>query len=64
MVEKHNRSPEEARRKVAEEAWLNYFNRVLYEQNLITERQRNQMISKIASRKPSATTQKAREMEL
>lgn len=64
MVQKHNRGPDEEKKQAVETAWLNYFNKVLYEQNLITERQRNQMTSKIASRKPSATKQTAREMEL
>ena len=64
MVKKQYDWLEEQRRQAAEEAWLNYFNRVLYEQNLITERQRNQMVSKIASRKSSAAKQKDRDMEL
>ena len=64
MVKKQDDRLEEQRRQAAEEAWLIYFNRVLYEQNLITERQRNQMVGKIASRKPSAAKPKDREMEL
>lgn len=35
----------------AEQIWLNYFNRVLYEQGIITETERNQMNLKIAKRK-------------
>ena len=64
MVKKQDDRLEAQRRQAAEEAWLNYFNRVLYEQNLITERQRNQMVGKIASRKSSVTKQKDRDMEL
>lgn len=65
MAEKsRNITGVQERQKVAEDIWLNYFNAVLYEKNLITERQRNQMINKIASRKPSAAKQKHRELEL
>lgn len=37
------------REAVAEELWLIYFNNVLYEKGMITERQRNQMKLKIMS---------------
>lgn len=37
---------------MAEQAWLLYFNRVLFEQGLITERERNIMALKIDQRQP------------
>lgn len=40
----------------AEQIWLNYFNRVLYEQGVITEAERNQMKLKIAKRKKTNLT--------
>lgn len=52
MADKRSNGMEEARRQVAETAWLHYFNRVLYEQNLITQRQHTQIAGKIAARKP------------
>ena len=36
--------------KLAEELWLNYFNRVLFEEGLITESERNRMTNLIADR--------------
>lgn len=63
MAQKQLLTPEEQRRRMAEAAWLNYFNKVLYEQNLITEQQRNRLTSMIASRKPAAK-KKNIEMEL
>lgn len=42
---------QEMRKQVAaEELWLNYYNAVLYAKGIITERERNQMASKIAAR--------------
>ena len=64
MAQKHGRSPEEEKKQAVEAAWLNYFNKILYEQSIITEQQRNQIANKIATRKPSAAKQKSREMEL
>ena len=65
MAEKYRNTPGvQERQMVTEEIWLNYFNAVLYEKNLISERQRNQMINKIANGKPSATKQKHQELEL
>ena len=64
MADKQLLTTEEQRRRMAEEAWLNYFNKVLYEQNLITEQQRNRLTGMIASRKSSATKKKDIEMEL
>lgn len=37
---------------MAEQAWLNYFNKVLFEKGLITERERNKMVLKIDQRQP------------
>ena len=37
--------------KFAEEAWLNYFNRYLLEQGVISEKQYKKMTEKIATRK-------------
>ena len=54
MADKRSNGMEEARRQVAEAAWLDYFNRFLFEQDLITERQRNQMIGMITDRNVSA----------
>lgn len=38
-------------KRVAEDLWLSYFNRYLFEQGLITEQERNRMVAKIAERK-------------
>lgn len=54
MADKRSNGMEEARRQVAEAAWLDYFNRFLFEQDLITERQRNQMTGMITDRVSSA----------
>ena len=54
MADKRSNRMEEARRQVAEAAWLDYFNRFLFEQDLITERQRNQMTGMITDRVSSA----------
>lgn len=42
---------EQKRRKMAEQIWLHYFNRVLFEKGLITERERNRMTQRIENRK-------------
>lgn len=42
------------KREVAEEIWLLYFNTVLYEKGLISERERNHMRLLIERRRPSA----------
>ena len=54
MVGRQERQPEAARRQVAEAAWLDYFNRFLFAQDLITERQHNQMTGMISDRNSSA----------
>lgn len=48
--------PKEQRRKeTAARIWLSYYNRVLYEKGVITERERNRMELKINSWKMSLT---------
>ena len=42
------------KRTLQERAWLHYYNRVLYEQGIITEQERNQMTNKINARKAKA----------
>ena len=45
-------SPEQAkamRENLAKELWLIYFNNVLYDKGMITERERNQMKNKISA---------------
>lgn len=39
-------------RRVAEEIWLLYYNNYLFEHGVITESERNHMVSKITARKP------------
>lgn len=46
---------EQEKKSFAEKLWLAYFNQYLYEQNLITEMQRNRMALKIESRKASTS---------
>lgn len=53
MAEK-NVSNEEQRISLSERLWLAYFNQYLYENEMITESQRNKMKNKIDSRQPSA----------
>ena len=49
MKEPNNAKIQE--RRVAEDLWLSYFNRYLYEHGVITEQERNKMVVKIAERK-------------
>ena len=46
-------SPFESKKTLAEQMWLSYFNRTLFEKGLITETQRNRMQNMINTRKPS-----------
>lgn len=41
------RSGEQRRKETAAKIWLSYYNRVLYEKGVITERERNKMEVKI-----------------
>jgi hypothetical protein len=43
------KSSEQRRKEAAARIWLSYYNRVLFEKGLITERERNQMTLKIDS---------------
>ena len=40
-------SVEQQKKVLIEEAWLKYYNQVLFEKGIITERERNLMINKI-----------------
>ena len=42
--------PELQKKAIIEEAWLKYYNQVLFEKGMITERERNLMIHKIDAR--------------
>ena len=42
---------EEREKRFAEDAWLNYFNRYLFEHGTISEKEYKKMTEKIASRK-------------
>ena len=51
-------SVEEREIRFAEDTWLNYFNRYLYEQNVISEKQYKQMTDAIAMRKTKLSSRK------
>ncbi|MBR2311035.1 MAG: hypothetical protein IKA47_10975 [Oscillospiraceae bacterium] len=53
MAENKSFSTQQEKRSLAEKLWLAYFNAYLYEQGMITESQRNRMLSKIDNRKGS-----------
>ena len=42
---------EEREKRMAEDIWLNYFDRYLYESNTISEKEYKRMTEKIAARK-------------
>lgn len=42
-----SRSNEQRRKEMAARIWLSYYNQVLYEKGIITERERNRMALKI-----------------
>ena len=50
MGERREQSHEEQQKKLAEELWLNYFNRVLLARGIITQSEHNRMTALIASR--------------
>ena len=52
MAEKvsKNVSIEQQKKVLVEEAWLKYYNQVLFEKGVITERERNLMINMIDAR--------------
>ena len=43
-------SVEQQKKVLIEETWLKYYNQVLFEKGIITERERNLMINKIDAR--------------
>lgn len=45
--------------KFAEDVWLNYFNRYLFEQGIISEKQYKKMTEKIAMRKSKLSREKS-----
>ena len=45
-----NVTPEQQKKAIVEEAWQKYYNQVLFEKGMITERERNLMINKIDAR--------------
>ena len=50
-------SPEQAKKELAEQLWLSYYNQVLFEAGLITETERNRMKNKISTLTPSASNE-------
>lgn len=48
-------SPEQAKKELAKQLWLSYYNQVLFEAGLITETERNRMKNKISALAPSAS---------
>ena len=42
------------KKQTAEQIWLAYFNKILFEQGIISETERNKMALRIESRKPIA----------
>lgn len=51
---------EQSRKVLAEELWLSYFNRFLFEKGLITESERNRIVHLIANRSSGVEKQKYR----
>ena len=45
----------EQRRQIAEQTWLGYFNRTLFEKGIINETTRNRLALKIETRKSPST---------
>lgn len=54
MAENKAASMEQKKISLSEKLWLAYFNSYLYEKGVITESERNRMVSKIQERKGSA----------
>lgn len=55
-----NRINQQQSRQVAEDLWLHYYNRVLYENNIISEQERNRMAAMINDRKSRSAPNKSR----
>lgn len=53
-----NRINQQQSRQVAEDLWLHYYNRVLYENNIISEQERNRMAAMINDRKSRSAPNK------
>ena len=51
-------TPEQQKKAFVEEAWLKYYNQVLFEKGMITERERNLMINKIDARTTRSLSRK------
>lgn len=49
---------EEREKRMAEDIWLNYFNRYLFEHGTISEKEYKKMTEKIATRKPRVKPEK------
>lgn len=49
---------EEREKRMAEDIWLNYFNRYLFEHGTISEKEYKKMTEKIATRKPRVKHEK------
>ncbi len=56
-------SPEQAKKELAEQLWLSYYNQVLFEAGLITEAERNRMKNKISALAPSASNEVGRSIQ-
>ena len=54
VAENKGASMEQKKVSLSEKLWLAYFNSYLYEKGVITESERNRMVSKIQERKGSA----------
>lgn len=54
MPVQHTPSLEQKKKHAAEQIWLHYYNRTLFEQGLITETERNRMANLINGSAPSA----------
>ena len=58
MAEMYFALSEQQKTAIAERLWLLYFNRCLYEKGILTEAERNRMITKIENRKLSSRSKK------
>ena len=52
-----------AKKELAEQLWLSYYNQVLFEAGLITETERNRMKNKISALAPSASNEVGRNIQ-
>ena len=56
-------APGQAKKELAEQLWLSYYNQVLFEAGLITETERNRMKNKISTLAPSASNEVGRNIQ-